>query len=268
VRVTTGGRVVAETVVRRHAVERWVASSNTLSVADSCDLFAGGCAEVLDPLTLYVRTVESAGVSAERVGDAYRLTIHGGRVDEVVVVDAATFLPRRIEWREHGRLIATARFTTLERHPQPLPPDVLTMFPHPGARVIQVVGHGRLVRVARARPASLQHGDFWLGPSYEGHRADTTEVTFTPSGSARRTAYGSLVIWNYGSVVPPAVLQGRAGPAKVFGFRRGVANVYFGQAETVVAALGLGSRNVAVISSTGDKEEAIRALDLLTAVGR
>ncbi len=261
VEVTSGAETLAETVVRPRGVERWLAASNTISFAPSCDAFAGGCAEVLDPLALYVRTIASGSVSSQRSGDSYRLTIRGARLDEVVVIDAHTYLPRRIEWREDGHLLATARFTALERQPAQPEPDAFAMSPHPGARVVQLAAPGRRFQPVAERAAPPRPGDLWLGRSYNGAQARTSELAFVPDGSARRITYGSIVV-----AVPPAVLQARNGPAKVFGFRGGVVHVYYGSGETVVADAELATGNVAVVSRSGDKEQTLRALDFLRAV--
>ena len=92
----TGGGLGSETVLRTDgSVVRWLARSNTTTYAPSCNELPGGCAEALDPLDLYLRTVDGAHV--RRLAGAYELTIHGDRVDQLVTVDARTFLPRRIE---------------------------------------------------------------------------------------------------------------------------------------------------------------------------
>src|SRR5207237_9865549 len=74
-------------------------------VGTSCRSFASGCAELIDPVTRYREQLQRAQVRAVRTTFAgrstYRLVLPlQGRIDQVVFVDAQTFLPRAIEWRE------------------------------------------------------------------------------------------------------------------------------------------------------------------------
>jgi hypothetical protein len=88
-------------------------------------------------------------------------------------------------------------------------------------------------------------------------------VTFT-AGSATRIAYGPLVVWDYGAIVPPPVLQVRTGEAKIFAVRGGVAHVYYPQQRgKVVADLQLGGRNVAIVDRSGDNVAAVSAIQAL-----
>src|SRR5205823_2184083 len=80
-------------------VERWVSSSNTVTVAPSCRELEAACADLLDPFALYVRAVENADVTTRHDGGTYRVTLRRSHVEETAVIDATTFLPRRIEWR-------------------------------------------------------------------------------------------------------------------------------------------------------------------------
>src|SRR5581483_4754669 len=146
---------VAETVLHEDgSVERWLASSDTTTFAPSCDLLPGGCGEVLDPFSFYVRALESGGAHVRRAGGQYLLTLGGGRVEQVAHVDARTYLPRLIEWRQDGRVVAVVRLTSLERQHGGLSPDAWTMSDHGGARVVQLTAAGRPVRVLGARPAA------------------------------------------------------------------------------------------------------------------
>jgi hypothetical protein len=262
-RLSSGTGLAAEVVVREDgSVARWQAAGNTIELAASCERLPGGCAEALDPLTLYLRTISDDGVRSRRVGDAYRLTIHGARVDEVVVVDAKTYLPRRIEWRKRGRLVSSTRFLALEPQREVPGADTWRLDEHGGAAVVQYGSGGRPVRVVSEQPGSLAREDLWLGAAYEGAQARIRTVELT-DGHATRIDYGPLTVWNFGTVVPPAVLQGRNAPAKVFPIRGGIAHVYYGAGSTVVAEASLGGRNVAVISAEGEKVDAVRALQRL-----
>jgi hypothetical protein len=123
------------------------------------------------------------------------------------------------------------------------------------------------VRVLSVVPATVARGELWLGPSYEGHAAKVASVRLT-GGSATRISYGPLVVWNYRDVAPPAVAQNRVLPAKVFAVPGGgVVHAYFGDSATVVAEATFGDRNAAVVSSSGDKGAAVRAVQKLTRRG-
>jgi hypothetical protein len=263
-RISSTSGMTAETVVQPNGtVERWVSSSNTVTVAPSCRELQAACADLLDPFALYVRAVESAHVTTERDGGNYRVTLRRGHVEETAVIDATTFLPRRIEWRQNGRLYSVTRFVALERQTLPVSQDDWELSPHPGARVVQLNARGQHIRVLSVVPGTVRRGDLWLGPSYEGHAAHADAVRLT-GGSATRITYGPLVVWNYRDVAPPAVAQNRVLPAKVFAIPGGgVVHAYFGESATVVAEAEFGDRNAAVVSTGGDKETAVRAVQAL-----
>jgi len=263
-RISGRAGLSAETVVNPDGtVARWVAASNTITLAPSCRELAQACADLLDPLALYVRALDDARVTSQKDGSTYRLSLVRGRLEEVVVVEASTYLPARIEWRQDGRPFSSTRLLELERETQPVSPDTWELSPHPGARVRQVTAAGDPVRVLGSRPGRLTRGQLWLGATYEGHRARVTEVELS-GGRATRIAYGPLTVWNYADVVPPAVLQNRAFPAKVFTISGGaVVHAYFGESATVVAEASFGDRNAAVVSARGDKEDAVRAVEKL-----
>jgi hypothetical protein len=177
-------------------------------------------------------------------------------------VDAKTYLPRRIEWRRGGQLVSSTRFLALEPQREAPGADTWRLEEHRGAAVVQYGRGGRPVRVVSERAGSLERGDRWLGEAYDGIPARIRIVELT-DGRATRIDYGPLAVWNFGPVVPPAVLQRRNAPAKVFTIRGGIAHVYYGADSTVVAEASLGGRNVAVISAEGEKVDAVRALQRL-----
>jgi hypothetical protein len=262
-RLSTATGFAAETLVRADGrVERWIAGTGTIVLAPSCAALPGGCEEVLDPLTLYLRTIEDGDATTERVGDAYILTIHGAHVDERVVISRHTYLPRRIDWLENGRLVSTARFLALERQTVPVSPDTWSLDPHANAHVVQIDAGGRPVRVLAIHPAQIRPGVRWLGPSYGGYRARVSDVTLT-GGRATRIAYGPLVVWDYRAAVPPAVLQARNAPAKVFAIPGGIVHAYYGLGDTVVADASFGLESAAVVSTEGRKVDAVRAVQRL-----
>ena len=262
-RISSRAGLAAEVVLREDgSVARWQSAGNSIALAASCDRLPGGCAEALDPLTLYTRTIADDGVTSTRVGDSYRLTLRGARLDEIVVVDAHSYLPRTIEWRRGGRLVSSTRFLALEPQRQTPDADTWRLDEHPRAVVRQYGRGGRPVRVLAEKPGSLGTNDRWLGRMYEGVPARISAVELT-DGAATKIDYGPLTVWNFGTIVPPPVLQGRNAPAKVFAILGGVAHAYYGAGSTVVAEASLADRNVAVISTDGEKVDAVRALQRL-----
>jgi len=261
------GAAVAETVLRADGrVERWLARTNTIVVAPSCEALPGGCGETFDPLGLYVRSVESGHADVHRVGAEYELTLDAGRVEQVVRLSATTYLPRRIEWRQDGRLVATIRFSMLQRSPV-RSPEEWRLAPHVGARVIELTADGRPVRIETVRPTRPSRAIRWLGPSYDGVRAKVERVTLT-GGTATRITYGRLAVWNYTTVTPPAVLEARGPAEKIFALPGGaIVHAYFGLALRQVAVVGYGAENVAIVSTTGDNVDVVRAAQSLMRPG-
>ena len=191
------------------------------------------------------------------------MTIRASRVEQVVILDARSYLPRRIEWRQDGRTISVTRFSALERQRAPLSADAWKLADHPGARVVQLTSRGDRVRVLSARTSRLPEGARWLGASYGGYAARVEDVQLT-GGSATRIAYGPVIVWNYRSVVPPAVLQLRGVPAKVFEIPGGIVHASFASdGRGVVADATFSDGNVAVLSNAGDKIDVVRAVQQL-----
>ena len=255
---------VAETVLHEDgSVERWLARTNTTTVAPTCRVLPGGCGEVLDPFAFYVRALDEEHAHARRIGSTYELAIEGGRVDQIAFVDARTYLPRRIEWRQDGRRVAAIRLTALERQRAPVGPDAWALDAHGGARVVQLTDDGRPVRVLGVEPAKPAAGLHWLGSRYHGMAATVERVRLT-GGEAMRVRYGDLIVWDYGSIVPPQVIHERNLPAKVFALAGGaVVHAYYGDHSTQVADVAFGDRNVAVVSLAGDNTDVVRAAQAL-----
>jgi hypothetical protein len=267
-RVSTRFGLVAETLLKADGtLQRWTRATNTLTIAPSCRELTAACTDLLDPFALYVRALDDGDVVSTTAGDTYRLAIVRGRLEETVVVDRNSFLPRRIEWRQDGRLFSTTRFLALERQHSAVSDDAWTMSEHPGARVVQLTRDGRPVRVLAIRPGTMTRDLRWLGATYEGATAKVAEVDLT-GGHATRISYGPIVVWNYRHAIPPPVIQSRALPAKLFGTRGGgIVHAYFGRNGTAVADASFGDRNVAVVSSSGDKIAAVRAVQFLRRPG-
>jgi hypothetical protein len=258
------GSTIAETVVNRDgSVERWLSRSNTTTLAPGCTALPGGCSETFDPLGIYVRALETEGVRVERVQGGYRLHVPAGQVEQVVLVDAKRYLPRRIEWRR-GRLpLAEIRITALERQ-VPQPAEAWAMSPLEDARVVQLTRAGSRVRVLGERSARPRPGLRWLGPSYGGVRARVVDVELT-GGRATRIDYGPLAVWNYRGVIPPAVIRARGFAVKIFPLPSGaIVHVYYAGGSLEVAEVSYpGGLNAAVMSARSTNVDVVRAVQLL-----
>jgi hypothetical protein len=262
-RVFDGSTLVAETRVQGERVTRYDARSNTLTIAESCHALASGCAEVLDPVELYRRTLGSGTTAARQHGNEWRLTLRGGaRVEQVVTLDGKTYLPTRIEWRDDGRPVSTIRIVTLEREPGARPED-FALDAHPGARVRYVAASGEPVRVQSARAIEVPSGALWLGPSYRGYPARAEEVRFN-AGTAVRITYGPIAVWNYDRFVPPALAAAQGTLAKIATLESGaVARIYFGSTGALVADIEVDGRRAGVVSAAAGKEDVVRASELV-----
>jgi hypothetical protein len=246
--VTSGGKLVSETVVDGARVKRYDAADNVLTVAGSCRAFASGCAEVLDPLDLYRRALASGSAAAEQAGADWHLTLRGvANVEQIVTVDGATYLPKLIEWRENGAAVSTVEITTLERRTG-VGADKFTLDAHPGARVRLLTATGMPVRVLSRRATTVPRGAYWLGARYGGRAARGIDVR-TTAGRALRIEYGPVTVWNYDDYLPPEIVAGTTGFAKTFPLPQGgVARTYFNASGLVVADVEIGGRRVAVVS--------------------
>ena len=265
-RVSAGGQLVAETAVDGARVTRYDASSNTITIAESCRAFASGCSEVLDPIDLYRRTVDGPGSRADKTSTGWRLTIRGGGaagVEQVVTIDGKTYLPTRIDWRDRGKTVSIVRIVTLMRAPAD---EDYTLAPHPGARVRHLTAGGLPVRKLSERPTRAPRGALWLGRSYEGIAARTTRVHYN-AGDAVRIAYGPIAVWNYDRFVPPGVSEGAIGAVKTIELTGGgVARIFFGSGGALVAEIQARGGTAAIVSTVEGKEDVLRALDRLRPV--
>ncbi|MGZ4430531.1 MAG: hypothetical protein ACXVYV_02680, partial [Gaiellales bacterium] len=108
---TANGATLEETLSEPGRFVRYQPGLREAVVAPSCRAVASGCAEAFDPIELYRRALASApgpGVVRQGSGDrtVYRLVLPvqavpgGVRVQQLVTLDASSFLPRRIVWRE------------------------------------------------------------------------------------------------------------------------------------------------------------------------
>ena len=81
--VSSGSDVLSETRVEGERATRWDAQSNTITIGESCEAFAAGCADVLDPVELYRRTLGSGTGELRKVGGDWEITLDGAHVQQI-----------------------------------------------------------------------------------------------------------------------------------------------------------------------------------------
>jgi hypothetical protein len=213
------GFPIAETLVERGLFERVFPNSGTRLVGSSCRAFAAGCAEVVDPVTRYREALERTDARPVRMTfegrSAYRFILPlQGRIDQVVFVDAETYLPRAINWREHTGadrvfVAATIELTDVEILDRD---DAKNAFALPSSRrTVRIVPAGpklgeRRLTLGQARAAH----PFWLG---RDDLTDIRELRYA-RGRAFVARYGTVEIWTFGNALPPEVLAPRLSEIK------------------------------------------------------
>ncbi len=265
---TGGGGIVADTFVEPGRFVRFLQRSGTRLVGTSCGSFAAGCAELIDPVTRYRDALRRANVRAVRTTfgarDTYRLILPlQGRIDQVVFVDAQTFLPRLIEWRElqpSGRrfVVTTIEIVDVERIARADVPPGTFAAPHIG-RVVEVAPAGRKLgeRAVTIAQATRLH-PYWLG------RRGLTSIVERRyvHGRVVVVRYGRRELWTYGHALPPELLAGRLSEVKPIVAGGAPATLFpLGVRLVVVRENAAGS--LAVVEPAATKEQIIG--DLLRA---
>ena len=276
-------RVVAETLVERGRVSRYLLAENAVIVGTSCRAFASGCAELVDPIDVYRRALQagsgrtaSATVEGRRV---YVLTLpvqdlpDAVRIRQRVTIDKRTFLPLRIEWIEERPGSEPRSFSIIRiRKVLVLRPgagaNVFELTAPPNVRVVQRVAPGKSLRKlgerrlssreARAIRPALQ----WHGPDYFGQPVTGLVEVRWNAGTAYRIRYGrNLTIWNYGALIPPEIASTRYVPAKTIPAQGGVIRFYTSLDGRLVAEREGAVRSVALIGPGLGKEAFFLAFD-------
>jgi hypothetical protein len=270
---SVGGTVVAETLVDHGRVTRYDPASGTAVVATSCAALASGCAEGVDPVAFYRRALAAAGrlrssardVNGRRV---FRVVLpvqtlaDRVRIVQVATIDAATYLPRRIEWRQvlagHERTFAEIVVRDIARADVSTePPSVFDLQLPPGTAISQVAAPGVPVRrlserrltVAEAR--TLEPAPWWFGRAYGGHRLSEIALVRYTGGTAVRIRYGPTTIWTYGRVMPPPLLGAQA-PLKTIPLDGSTGRFYETRSGILVGERSIPSGTVAVESPGND----------------
>ena len=267
-----GGRIVS-----------YQASSHRVAVAPSCHSLAGMCSELIDPISFYrhrlaaghvsrLTTIRFGGRPAFRfILPAQSLGAGTTRIEQVVIIDKATYLPRRIVWRESrsGRSDVDAVFDVTSIVPLAEDPQqVFTVSAPPGTPVVQVnqaggdLGRPAVRRLTVAKAVAEFPDALWVGRRYHGLRLTRVDAVHWRSGVALRLDYGALTVWNFNRVIPPSLVDSRTLPAKPFP-SNGVTARFYVAGQHLVAERDLPQNSVAVIAPKLSK---LQLFDVISAV--
>ena len=271
---SVGGTVVAETLVDHGRVTRYDPASGTAVVATSCAALASGCAEGVDPVAFYRRALTASGPLSTSARDTdgrpvFRVALpvqtlaDSVRIVQVATIDAATYLPRRIEWRQvlaggRERTFAEIVVRDIARaNVSTEPPSVFDLQLPPGTAVTQVTAPGVPVRrlaerrltVAEAR--ALDPSPWWFGRAYRGRRLSEIALVRYTGGTAVRIRYGPTTIWTYGRVIPPPLLGAQV-PLKTIPLDGATGRFYETRSGILVGERSIPSGTVAVESPGND----------------
>ena len=267
-----GGRVVS-----------YQASSRRVVVAPSCHSLAGVCSELIDPISFYrdrlaaghlsrLTTIRFGGRPAFRfILAAQSLGAGTTQVEQVVIIDAATYLPRRIVWRESrsGRSNVDAVFDVTSIVPLAEDPQqAFTVPAPPGTPVVQLndaggdLGRPAVARLTLAKAVAEFPDAQWVGRRYHGLRLTRVDAVHWSSGAALRLDYGPLTVWNFNRVIPPPLLDSRTLPAKPFP-SNGVTARFYVAGQHLVVERDLPQNSVAVIAPEFSK---LQMFDVISAV--
>ena len=268
------GERVEEVVVESGRMKRYLPGQHLLIVGSSCRAFASGCAELVDPVAFYRRALAGTGtIEAKREGDVYRLTLplqtlrDAVRIEQRVTIDAQTFLPKLIEWRENGRTVSRIVIESVGRIPRSEIYDQLDLRVPFGTTIVQRTVSGKSLRKLGESRRSLQQARmvdpplFWGGPEFLYRRLTSIDRIDWNAGSAYRLRYGSITLWNFTSVVPPQLLAARvSGPAKPVPIGNTVGHFYQTPSGAVAVELDRRGHSVAILAPASTKVDIIAAL--------
>ena len=255
----------------------------TAAVAGSCEPIPGACATLADPLETYrdalrngraqdVRPVIYRGLPGYRFTLPVRAPAQTGtHVDLDVVVDAETYLPRRIAvWETPAggqpQLVGVTEVEQLDQR-SPLDPEVFTLAFSPDTRFTQLDRGGRPVKIlSRRRVTPGQAGTAfpgarWLGRSFQGLPLDAVMLVHTSGGDVLRLRYVDITVWNFRSVVPPSLVAERLLPAKIFPLGSGPPARFSVAGGRLVAERDFADGSVAVVAPRDSKVDMLRVLE-------
>jgi hypothetical protein len=271
------GKQVEEVVVESGRMKRYLPGQHLLIVGSSCRAFASGCAELVDPVAFYRQALAGHGtIEAKREGDVYRLTLplqtlpDAVRIEQRVTIDAETFRPTLIEWRENGRTVSRIAIESVGRIPRSELFDQLDLRVPLGTTIEQRTNSGKSLqklgetRLSLRRARTLDPPLLWGGPEFLYRRLTSIDRIDWNAGSAYRLRYGSITLWNFNSVVPPQLLAARvSGPAKPVPIGNNVGHFYQTPSGAVAVELDRRGHSVAIMASASTKVDIIAALGRL-----
>jgi hypothetical protein len=273
----SGGRRVEDVLVEHGRMRRYLPGQHLVIVGSTCRAFASGCAELVDPVAFYRQALAGGGaVGAKREGDVYRLTLpvqtlpDAVRIEQRVTLDAKTFLPMLIEWRNDGRTVSRITIENIERIPRDQVFDRFDQRIPIGTKIEQRTVSGQSLRklgetrLTLAQARSLEPSLLWFGREFAFRKLRSIDRLDFNTGSAYRIRYGGITLWNFSSVVPPSVLAARlSAPAKVIPIKGNVAHFYFTPAGKVAVEIDRRGHSVALIAPQYTKTDLIGALRYL-----
>ena len=271
----SGGRDVEEVLVEHGRMRRFLPAQHLMIVGSTCRAFASGCAELVDPVAFYRQALEgTGGVQAKRHGDVYELTLplqplpDAVRIEQHVTIDAHTFLPKLIEWREGGRPVSRIEIESIERIPRSQVYDRLELPVPSGTKVEQRTASGNQLRklgetrLTLEQARSLDPPILWFGPEFRSRKLKSIDRVDWNAGSAYRIRYGRVTVWNFRSIVPPPVLAASVStPPKPVPVRGGIAHFYFTPSGLLAVEIDRRNYSVALVAPTYTKTLIIGTLD-------
>jgi hypothetical protein len=277
------GRIVAETLVEPGSVRHYLPQQATVISGPSCATFASGCADVVDPVAFYrealavaeepdVTEVTFAGRKAYRIVLPVQALPDAARIEQVAIVDAETYLPRQIVWRDvaadgSARPFAVIDIVSLQLVPRAeVPSDAFALEVPADVRVVERVEAGN---VEGERPISLDDARalepplYWLGPEFNGVRLEAIDEVRLEGGVAYRLRYGDVVVWNYTTTVPIEIVAGQSGPAKVVPLDDGTARFTSPTGGPIIGEYERADGSTAIVAPELTKLDVFGALERL-----
>ncbi len=187
------------------------------------------------------------------------------RIEQVVTIDAKTFLPKLIEWRENGRPVSRIQIESIERIPRNQVYERLELPVPSGTKVEQRTASGKGLRKlgeTRLTPAQARRLDpplVWLGPEFASRKLTSIDRVDWNTGSAYRIRYGGVTLWNFRSVVPPSVLAARvSAPPKPVPVDGNIAHFYFTPSGHMAVEIDRPGYSVALLAPTYTKPDILQ----------
>jgi hypothetical protein len=284
VQVEVNGRVASQMLQEPDGrVVSYQEGARRAVLAASCRSIAGGCSELVDPVDFYRSALTAAGTgtvqnvtAGGKPGYRFMLPVQRGGpgvtgVEQVVTVDASTFLPRRIVWRERPaggavHTVAVLDVVSITDIPEADEVGAFTLAIPGDVPLVQLDGAGaeleapteRAITLAQARNR-FPHA-YWLGRRFRSHRLSSVSELRWRSGTALRLRYGPLTLWSFDRVIPPDLLEGRVLPVKLLS-QSGVTERFYRTASGRLAAeRDLPSGSLAAVAPSLDKLDLFEAL--------